>query len=187
MNDHPHKLLSKQYIIPSGQNARFHTVYTIDNQGLLYSTRNNAQSYNNLQGKRIYYIYGLGYSYNLPSSVSKKSACNARDLGSIPGLGRSPGEGNGNPFQYSCLENLMDRGAWRAPVHGIARVRHDLATKLPPPYIYMYVYVCVYVYVYVYVYLQLNEHEFEQTPGDSEEQGSLACCSPWGHKELDMT
>ena len=45
-------------------------------------------------------------------SDSKVSACNAGDLGSIPGLGRSPGEGNSNPFQYSCLENSMDRGAW---------------------------------------------------------------------------
>jgi len=49
----------------------------------------------------------------------------------IPGLGRSPGEGNSNPLQYSCLENPMDRGAWRATVHGVARVGYDLATKLP--------------------------------------------------------
>ena len=42
-----------------------------------------------------------------------------------------PGEGNGNPFQYSCLENPMDRGAWQATVHGVARVRHDLATETP--------------------------------------------------------
>ena len=48
----------------------------------------------------------------------KASACNVGDLGSIPGSGRSPGEGNGNPLQYSCLENLMDRGAWWATVHG---------------------------------------------------------------------
>ena len=47
-------------------------------------------------------------------SNSKESASNDRDLGSIPGLGRSPGEGHGNPFHYSCLENLMDRGAWQA-------------------------------------------------------------------------
>ena len=46
------------------------------------------------------------------SSDSKVSACNVGDLGSIPGLGRSPGEGNGNPLQYSCLENFMDGGAW---------------------------------------------------------------------------
>ena len=62
------------------------------------------------------------------SSVGKESACSAGDLGSIPGSGRSPGEGNGNPLQYSCLENSMDRGAWRATVHGVARVGHDLAT-----------------------------------------------------------
>ena len=47
------------------------------------------------------------------------SACNAGDLGSIPGLGRSHGEGNGNPLQYSCLENPMDGGAWWAIVHGV--------------------------------------------------------------------
>ena len=53
-------------------------------------------------------------------SHGKESACNAEDLGSIPGLGRSPGEGNRNPLQYSCLENSMDRGAWWATVHGLA-------------------------------------------------------------------
>ena len=50
------------------------------------------------------------------SSVCEESACNAGDLGLIPGLERSPGEGNGNPLQYSCLRNLMDRGAWQATV-----------------------------------------------------------------------
>ena len=55
---------------------------------------------------------------------SKESACNAGDPGSIPGLGRSPGEGNGDPLQYSCLENPMDRGAWWAPVCGSQRVGH---------------------------------------------------------------
>ena len=53
-------------------------------------------------------------------SDGKKSACNAEDQGSVPGLGRSPGEGNSNPLQYSCLENLMDRGTWQATVHGVA-------------------------------------------------------------------
>ena len=56
------------------------------------------------------------------SSDGKESACNARDLGLILGLGRSPGEGNGNPLQYSGLENPMDRGTWRATVHGVAEV-----------------------------------------------------------------
>ena len=51
----------------------------------------------------------------------KKSACNAGDPGSTPGLGRSPREGNGNPFQHSCLDNSMDRAAWWATVHGVAK------------------------------------------------------------------
>ena len=63
------------------------------------------------------------------SSVDKESAYNAGDPGSISGLGRSPGEGNGNPLQYSCLENPMDGGACQATVHGVTRVGNDLATK----------------------------------------------------------
>ena len=55
------------------------------------------------------------------SSDSKASAYNVGDPGSIPGPGRSPGEGNGNPLQYSCLENPMDRGAWQATVHGFTK------------------------------------------------------------------
>ena len=58
-------------------------------------------------------------------SESKESACNAGDLGLISGSGRSLGEGNSNPLQYSCLENPMDRGAWWAAVHGSQRVGHD--------------------------------------------------------------
>ena len=54
-------------------------------------------------------------------SDGKDSACNAGDVGSIPGSGRSPGEGNGYPLQYSCLENFMDRGAWWATAHGVAK------------------------------------------------------------------
>ena len=54
-------------------------------------------------------------------SAGKESACNAGDLDLIPGLGRCPGEGNGNPLQYSCLENSTDRGAWVATVHGVAK------------------------------------------------------------------
>ena len=63
-------------------------------------------------------------------SDGKASAYNAGNLGSIPGLGRSPGEGNSYPLQYSCLKNPMDRGTWQATVHGIARVGYNLATKL---------------------------------------------------------
>ena len=66
-------------------------------------------------------------------SVCKESACSAGDLGLIPGLGRSPGEGNGNPLQYSCLGNPKDRGALQASIHGVAEVGHDLVTKPPLP------------------------------------------------------
>ena len=59
--------------------------------------------------------------------VHKESACSEGDPGSIPGLGRSPGEGNGNPLQYSCLENPMNRGAWWAAVHGVTKSRAQLS------------------------------------------------------------
>ena len=61
---------------------------------------------------------------NLPASAG-----DLRDVGSIPWLGRSPGGRHDNPLQYSCLGNPMDRGAWQATVHGVAKVRHDLVTK----------------------------------------------------------
>ena len=68
----------------------------------------------------------------------KESACNVGDMGSIPGSGRFPWRSNGNPLQYLCLQNPMDRGAWWTTVHGVERVGHNLATKppLPPPGIY---------------------------------------------------
>ena len=61
------------------------------------------------------------------SSEVKASACNVGDLSSIPGSGRSPGEGNGNPLQYSCLENSMDGRAWWATVHGVSESRTRLS------------------------------------------------------------
>ena len=60
-------------------------------------------------------------------SEVKASACNAGDLSSIPGSGRSPGGGNGNPLQYSCMENPMDGGAWWATVHGVAKSQTQLS------------------------------------------------------------
>ena len=60
--------------------------------------------------------------------VSKESTCNGGDPSLIPGSGRSLGEANGYPFQYSCLGNPMERGAWQAMVHWVTRVRHNLAT-----------------------------------------------------------
>ena len=61
-------------------------------------------------------------------SVVKNLPDKAGAMGLIPGLGKSPGEGNGNPLQYSCLENSMDRGAWRATVHGVAKSLTGLST-----------------------------------------------------------
>ena len=97
--------------------------------------------------KPIHFCYYCFDTYYLVrcfpgGSEVKASACNAEDLGSIPGSGRSPGEGNGNPLQYSCLENPMgggawwatgaweimkNRGAWRAAVHGVAKSRTGLS------------------------------------------------------------
>ena len=57
--------------------------------------------------------------------ATQETACDAGDVGSIPGSGRSPAEGNDNPSQYSCLGNPMDRGAWQATVYGATTVRHD--------------------------------------------------------------
>ena len=71
----------------------------------------------------------LRYEWGLPNvSVVKDPPANAGDLGSIPESGRSSRGGNGNPLQYSCLENPMDRGAWRATDHGVQRVRHNWVT-----------------------------------------------------------
>ena len=68
-------------------------------------------------------LYLMGFP---GGSDGKESACNVGDLGSIPGLGRFPGEGNDYPLQYSGLENSMDRGAWWATVHGVAKSRTQL-------------------------------------------------------------
>ena len=70
----------------------------------------------------------LGFS---GGSDGKESACNTGDLSLIPGLGRSPGGGNGNPFQYSCLENSVDRGAWRAAVRGVMKSQIWLSHTWP--------------------------------------------------------
>ena len=70
------------------------------------------------------YTFDLGFP---GGSEAKASACNAGDLASIPGPGRFPGEGNGSPLQYSCLENPMDGGAWWATVHGVAESQTRLS------------------------------------------------------------
>ena len=80
------------------------------------------------------------YIYDFPGgSEVKASACNVGDLGSIPGSGRSPGEGNGNSLQYSCLENPMDRGAWWATVHGVTKSWTQLSDFTFHIYISIYI------------------------------------------------
>ena len=74
-------------------------------------------------------MYVMGFT---GGSEGKESACNAGDLGSVPGLGRFPGEGNGNLLQYSCLENHMDGGAWWATVHGVAKSQTRLSNFTLP-------------------------------------------------------
>ena len=74
--------------------------------------------FNSLQGLINYVSYIHTYVDFPGGTIGRESACNAGDLGLIPGLGRYPGEGNGYSFQYSCLENSMDRGAWQAAVDG---------------------------------------------------------------------
>ena len=83
-------------------------------------------------GKQNWLNHRHGYNFSLLSLRlpwcldSKESTCNTGDSGLIPGLGRCPGEGNGYPLQYTCLEDLMDRGTWRATVHGFTKSRTQL-------------------------------------------------------------
>ena len=81
----------------------------------------DCQSLLHLFGLIGFYIGPLSALGFPGGSDGKASACNVGDLGSIPGLGRSPGEGHGNPLQYSCLENSIDRGAWWATVHVVKK------------------------------------------------------------------
>ena len=78
----------------------------------------------------VMYAHVKSLCSTLGGSEVKASACNAGDLGLIPGSGRSPREGNGNPLQYSCLENPMDGGAWWATVHGVAKSRTQLSNLI---------------------------------------------------------
>ena len=94
---------------------------------VLTSKKANVQEMTHTQSElSLWYILDMrGIPYR---SVGEESPCNAGDLDSIPALGRSSGEGNGNPLQYPRLGNLIDRGPWQAIVHGIAGVGHALVT-----------------------------------------------------------
>ena len=93
-------------------------------QGTLYLHHGDG----NVMEKRRQIWVLLKYCLGFPGdSMVKNPPANAGYAGSIPGLGRSPGEGNGNPLQYSCLESIMDRGAWWATVHEVAKSRTRLS------------------------------------------------------------
>ena len=106
------------------------------------------------------YVYKIGF---LHGSVGKEVACNAGDIGLIPGSGRYPGERNGNSLQYSCLENSMDRGAWLATVHGVTRFGLDLVTKPLQPYTYTYIYTYTHIYIHTYIYIYVYTHTYTHT------------------------
>ena len=114
-----HKNLETEYKIclsikkKKGRNALSTTLLTLQGFFLAFP----GQS---CMGNEIIYVYKLILGFS-GGSDGKESACDVGDLDSIPGLGRSPGEGNGYLLQYSCLENPMDRGAWRAIVHGVSK------------------------------------------------------------------
>ena len=100
------RLISKIYF----KNSKKKNLIKLSSKETSYPVKNWARDLNK-------HFYQRQYA----GSDGKESVCNAGDLASIPGLGRSTGEGNGNPLQYSCLENSMDRGAWRATVHGVTK------------------------------------------------------------------
>ena len=106
-------------------------------------------------------------------SDSKESACSAGDLGSIPGLGRSSGEGNGYPLQYSCLENPMNRGAWQNTVHGAAKSQTRLSD---------------FTFPFHFMHWRRKWHPTPVfLPGESQGRGSLVGCRLWGRTESDTT
>ena len=143
------------------------------------------------------------YIYHPCGSADEESACNAGDLGSIPGLVRSLGEGNSYPLWCSGLENSMDRGACKATVHGVAKSRTWLSdfhfTSLAVDYFraslvaQMVKNSPAMQEIWVQSLGQEDPLKKEMAIhssiliGESLGQGSLVGCSPWGHKELHMT
>ena len=104
-----------------------------------------------------FYLYPYIYMGFSVASDGKESACIAGDPSLIPELGRSPGEESGNQLQYSCLEYSMDRGAWQATVHGIAKSWTCLL------YICIYTHTHIYIldfYIYVYTHTYIHTHTF---------------------------
>ena len=137
-------------------------------------------------------MQGIQYEELLCGSQGKESACSVGDLDLIPGFGRSLGEGNGNPLQYSCLDNSMNRGAWQATVYGVSQgVGHNWAT-----YIYIYaVWGCYCPWTWDTIHLTMTRDTYLTATiclpvlhirvGDG--QGGLVCCDSWGLGESDTT
>ena len=96
------------------------TIQILPNNALMKSVFRDVPTYVHPQPLFLKSLLGLQC---ISDSNGKESTCNVGDLGSIPGLGRCPGEGNGNPLQCSCLENTRDRRAWWAAVYGVAQSR----------------------------------------------------------------
>ena len=149
-------------------------------------------------------IPGLGRSAGegiTGGSDSKESAYNAGNPPSIPGSGKSPGKGNGNPLQYSCLENPMGRGAWRATVHGVSEsdmteshththsedygLGHGISDSSEGLFQRGKGKVRIHRKFCWKITMQWPTPVF--LPGEFQGQGSLVGCRLWGRKELDMT
>ena len=126
-------------------------------------------------------------------SDGKESTCNAGDLGLISGWGRSPGEGKGNPLQYSCLENSVDREAWWAIVHGVAELdtTERPTLTIPPTYSSMFPVQVDECKVLGVIRNGGWRRQWHPTlvllPGKPHRQRSLVGCSPWGRWESDTT
>ena len=91
-------------------------------------------------------------------SVSKESACNAGGVGSVSESGRSPGGRHGNPLQYSCLKNPMDRGTWRAPVHGVERSRTRLSNSHTHTHTHTHTYTHTHAHIYTHTHTHIHTH-----------------------------
>ena len=124
----------------------------------------------------MYLFFLVQYICGVSQWPREESACSAGDSGSIPGSRRSPGEGNGYLLQYSCLENPMDRRAWQATVHGVAKSRTRLKHLST-------------VHIYAYIW----RREWLSTPVDRKflprefcgPRTMVGCINPWGPKESD--
>ena len=120
------KRCSTSFVIKEFQmeeTMRYHFLLLKCEKFSIRHNRRGSETHVSSVGGNINWHSFLRRCYVSCGSDGKESACNARDLGSIPGSGRSPGEGNGYPFQYSCLDNPMDRRAWQARVHGVTKSR----------------------------------------------------------------